>query len=160
MVCSQCGNNMEAHERFCSKCGRDSIPDRAPAAPQASGSNWDVHVKVLGWIFIVTAFFIAIPGTIFFALYGVFNRTMHGPILFGAPMFGLFTMMLLPIPIGIAAAGIGLLKYREWARILTLIFAAFMLMGIPFGTAVGIYAFWVLLSTDGSNSYKAHVTAS
>jgi hypothetical protein len=58
------------------------------------------------------------------------------------------------MPGGILLAGIGLLKHREWARVLALILAGFMLIAFPFGTAIGIYAFWVLLSSEGSRSYK------
>jgi len=160
MVCSNCGNNMEPDERYCSKCGTDSQQVRVPVAPvqQSSGTNWDTHVKVIAWIFIITALFIVIPGTFLMAFMGTFSHMMlpRGPLFFRGPILGLFSLMFLPVPIGIAAAGIGLLKYREWARILTVIFAAFMLMGFPFGTALGIYALWVLLSTGGSSFYKAH----
>jgi hypothetical protein len=46
------------------------------------------------------------------------------------------------------AAGWGLLQRKSWARILTLIIAAICLIEIPFGTALGLYAFWVLLEED------------
>jgi hypothetical protein len=45
-------------------------------------------------------------------------------------------------------AGIGMLAHRAWGRILALILAVFKLFNIPFGTAVGVYAFWVLLQDD------------
>jgi hypothetical protein len=45
-------------------------------------------------------------------------------------------------------AGIALLKFKEWARILTLVVSALHLFSIPFGTALGIYGFWVLLSQE------------
>ncbi|MHC4084530.1 MAG: serine/threonine-protein kinase [Planctomycetota bacterium] len=45
-------------------------------------------------------------------------------------------------------AGIGLLKRRGWARILALILAVLDLMNIPIGTAIGIYAIWVLLNDE------------
>jgi hypothetical protein len=63
-------------------------------------------------------------------------------------------MAFISIPVVNLITGIGLIKYREWARILALILAAFMLIGFPFGTAMGIYAFWVLLSNEGSASYR------
>ncbi len=43
-------------------------------------------------------------------------------------------------------AGVGLLQFREWARILTIVLSALNLLNIPFGTALGIYGLWVLLS--------------
>jgi hypothetical protein len=44
--------------------------------------------------------------------------------------------------------GIGLLKYKRWARILVLILSAMDLLNIPLGTAVGIYCIWVLIQTE------------
>jgi len=43
-------------------------------------------------------------------------------------------------------AGIGLLKYRPWSRMLTIVISALDLLSVPFGTALGIYGLWVLLS--------------
>ena len=45
-------------------------------------------------------------------------------------------------------AGIGLLKSRSWARILGIVVAILNLIHIPIGTAVGIYALWVLLNRE------------
>jgi hypothetical protein len=45
-------------------------------------------------------------------------------------------------------AGIGLLKQRNWARVLTLIVSAIGLIDIPVGTGLGIYAFWVLTRSE------------
>lgn len=45
-------------------------------------------------------------------------------------------------------AGWGLLHFRQWARILALILAALYLLEFPIGTALGIYSFMVLLTSD------------
>ncbi len=55
-------------------------------------------------------------------------------------------------------AGIGLLKRRSWARILALILAILELMNIPIGTAIGIYAIWVLLNEETAKLF-AHASA-
>ena len=44
--------------------------------------------------------------------------------------------------------GIGLLSYRSWARILTLIISAINCLNIPFGTAQGVYSIWVLMQKE------------
>jgi len=44
--------------------------------------------------------------------------------------------------------GIGLLKRKEWARILVLIVSGLELLNIPIGTAVGIYSVWALVQTE------------
>jgi hypothetical protein len=57
-------------------------------------------------------------------------------------------MALLAIP-GIIS-GIGLLKYRNWARALGIILAVLNLFNFPVGTAVGLYALIVLLNDESS----------
>jgi len=47
-------------------------------------------------------------------------------------------------------AGIGLLSYQNWARILMIVISALELPGFPLHTALGIYALWVLLSNEGA----------
>jgi hypothetical protein len=44
--------------------------------------------------------------------------------------------------------GFGLLKYRNWARILILILSALDLLNIPLGTALAIYTIWVLVQGE------------
>jgi len=64
---------------------------------------------------------------------------------------GLFlTIISLPGLIG----GIFLLKYKEWARILTIIVGIVGLINIPFGTALGIYTLWTLLNADTVQLFK------
>lgn len=46
------------------------------------------------------------------------------------------------------AAGAGLLARRSWARVLTLVISVFNLFNFPFGTALGMYAFWVLMQRE------------
>jgi hypothetical protein len=55
-------------------------------------------------------------------------------------------VMLLSIP-GIIA-GVGLLKFRPWARILAIVLSALDLLHVPLGTALGIYGLWVLLNAE------------
>lgn len=43
-------------------------------------------------------------------------------------------------------AGVGLVQFRSWARILALITAVFLLFVIPVGTVLAIYAFVVLFN--------------
>ena len=44
--------------------------------------------------------------------------------------------------------GIGLVKFKSWARIGGLILSALNLLNFPFGTALGIYGLWVLLNKE------------
>ena len=51
-------------------------------------------------------------------------------------------------------AGYGLLKFRPWARMLTIVLAVFELIRFPFGTILGIYSLWVLLSSEGAAQFQ------
>lgn len=44
--------------------------------------------------------------------------------------------------------GVGLLQFREWARILGIVLSAISLPGVPIGTAIGVYGLWVLLNNE------------
>ena len=45
-------------------------------------------------------------------------------------------------------AGIGLLKFRPWSRILAIVVACLDLFHIPFGTALGVYTLYVLMNDE------------
>jgi hypothetical protein len=51
-------------------------------------------------------------------------------------------------------AGVGLLKFRPWARILAIVVAILNLINIPVGTAIGVYALWVLLNSEGERLFS------
>jgi F0F1-type ATP synthase membrane subunit a len=51
--------------------------------------------------------------------------------------------------------GIGLLKRKEWARILILVVSAIDLINIPIGTALGVYSIWVLVNDETVKLFSA-----
>ena len=73
--------------------------------------------------------------------------------LIAAPIIGIvgtvlmLAALILSIP-GIAA-GFGLMNYRPWARMLTVVLSLLHLFNFPFGSALGVYGLWVLLSDEG-----------
>ena len=64
---------------------------------------------------------------------------------------GLF-FVILSIPEVIA--GIGLLKRREWGRILALVEAFLNLFWIPLGTVLGIYSIIILLNEETAQLFR------
>jgi hypothetical protein len=50
-------------------------------------------------------------------------------------------------------AGWGLLKRREWARILTIILSCLHLLSFPIGTIIGGYSIWALLQPDAKSYF-------
>lgn len=55
------------------------------------------------------------------------------------------SVFLLVLSIPQIIAGLGLLRYAAWARILTLVLGVLHLFNIPFGTIAGVYTLWVLM---------------
>jgi len=55
-----------------------------------------------------------------------------------------FCLLGLPAILG----GWGLLRFRPWARLLTIVLSVLHLFHIPLGTALGVYGLWVLLSPE------------
>ena len=51
-------------------------------------------------------------------------------------------------------AGYGLLQYRSWARILTIILSVVHLPAFPLGTALGAYGLWVLFQADVARRFE------
>lgn len=108
------------------------------------------HVRTLGWLFIVYhAFFdlLALVALVIMGGAGALAGDRQAFYISGAVGVAIAIILLIISVPGIIA-GLGLLKYQQWARILALIIAVLHLFSFPFGTALGIYAFWVLLSAQ------------
>jgi hypothetical protein len=52
-------------------------------------------------------------------------------------------------------AGVGLLGFHSWARILALVLAVLNLPGFPIGTLLGIYTLYALLDDDAAHLFAA-----
>jgi hypothetical protein len=116
------------------------------------------HVRIVSILQIVVGVLGVLAGLFVLALFG-FGGAMAGlagqndpEALVAAPILGvigvaLFLFILLASVPGIVA-GIGLLKFKPWSRILTIVVSALNLMNVPLGTALGVYSLWVLLNQD------------
>lgn len=51
--------------------------------------------------------------------------------------------------------GFGLLRRKDWARVLAIIIAILALLKFPVGTALGIYTLWVLVPAESGMEYEA-----
>jgi hypothetical protein len=168
MFCTNCGNAVEDHARFCSKCGKEITPAATAAAvvePRPKKQHdMGMHVNILGWTFVGFGILLGLFGIMMIFAGQIIPRLpIHWPADFPfmllhfagwiSAMIGLTTIA---IAAGVAAAGAGLVQYRSWARVLAAIMAIFMLFKFPIGTAIAIYAFWVLFSHEGQEYYKTH----
>jgi len=117
------------------------------------------HISVLGILHIAYSVLGLFIGLVVFAIFsgiGFIVRdagnipvagTVDVPALLlviGSVIAGLLVVFSLPGMIG----GIGLLKHKEWARIVVLIVGFFDLLHIPIGTALGAYTIWVLFNSE------------
>ncbi len=114
------------------------------------------HVKVLGVLYIVlsglgvcAALFL---GLIFGTAGGVVAANADADAAVALPIIGLagtaLVIFLLAISLPGLITGIGLLKFKPWARIVGIVLAAINLINIPLGTILGAYGLWVLLNKE------------
>ncbi len=115
------------------------------------------HVKILGILNIIYGGIGVVVGLFVFALLGGIAQFVTSfepsadpetvvPIV---TLVGIFVMGLLFVLSAPAIiAGVGLLYFKPWARILTIVLSALHLLSIPFGTALGIYGLWVMLNAQ------------
>jgi hypothetical protein len=110
------------------------------------------HVKILAWLNIVLGglgVVIALFILVFFgglAIAGTDNDPAAQGVLGAIGGFVFIIIAALSVPCVIA--GIGLLKFRSWAQILTIIMSVLGIANFPFGTALGIYGLWVMLNKE------------
>ncbi len=57
------------------------------------------------------------------------------------------TILFIPSLPGLIG-GLGIFKYRQWARITLLVVGFVNLLIVPFGTILGIYTIWVLMNIE------------
>lgn len=122
------------------------------------------HVRILGILNIVMGSLTALIGIVVFLIMGgtagflTATGTTYDDTHVAAPVVAVigvgvavfFLVLAAPSIIG----GWGLLKFRPWARIVIIIVSVFHLLNFPFGTALGVYGLWVLLSEPGRQIFE------
>jgi hypothetical protein len=120
------------------------------------------HVNILAWLFIGSGILYAMVGFALLIAPSIlrnFEFRIPPDVPFDvlrliSSIAGLAGLAVLIVAAGTTAAGIGLLQFQTWGRTLALVMSAINLIKIPFGTALGIYGFWVLLSERGRDYYE------
>jgi hypothetical protein len=114
------------------------------------------HIKVIGILNIVYGCLGAVGGIVILMIFGgAFGilgavsshqpeAAIAMPIIGGIGVGIAVLLLLLSAPSIIA--GIGLLQFRPWAKVLAIIVSVLHLFNIPFGTALGIYGLCILCS--------------
>ncbi len=119
--------------------------------------DYRTHVTLVGWIdigFSALAVFIGLFGLLFLTGIGAVAEDPEAArILAFVGCAGCAFLSVIALP-GFFA-GYGLLKGRQWGRVLGIIVAVLDLFNIPVGTAVGIYALWVLTDERATAYFAA-----
>jgi hypothetical protein len=125
--------------------------------PEKRGSDMDSvevekHLNVLAYLHIIYSLFglvAAVVVLMFMSGLGLIPTLSNGSVAPLAVLMILATVIaflmilrLLPGLIG----GLGLLKRKQWSRILLIVVAILDLFAVPLGTALGIYTLWVLFN--------------
>ncbi|GAB1454285.1 hypothetical protein MASR2M47_43410 [Draconibacterium sp.] len=114
------------------------------------------HINVVAALQIGFSILGLIVGGVLFTLFvllGSFIGEPDAQIVF-AIIAKVVMVVLLILSIPGIIAGIGLLKRKEWARILTLILSVLSLVNFPIGTALGIYSIWAMVQPEIIEQFK------
>ena len=120
------------------------------------------HVRILAVLHIVFGSLGLVAALVILAVFGgiagIVGFTQNPDAEVAVPVLGLIgaavCVLLLVLSIPGIVAGIGLLKFQQWARIMTLVLCALNIMNVPFGTALGVYGLWVLLQQETERLFE------
>lgn len=166
MYCSGCGHALAPGQGFCLQCGRPA----APPAPPVPGMNFLVDayagkIKTLGIFWFIYAglnLLLALAGMTFLRVWASHWGWNHGPwggdFPFGSwfgPVVARAAFAFLFLRAGLAlAAGWGLMERAHWGRFVSLVAAFLNVLHFPFGTALAIFTFALLLGYRNVTLYS------
>jgi hypothetical protein len=138
-----------------------------PAVPQSPNyplSGMQSHVDFAGVLFIIWGLLTALVGVSTLAL-GVSAvaliasaaRGGGGQMAAGVTAVVFTTLAIIAILWGVAhiVVGVPLRRRRPWSRLIALMLGSVDLLLLPYGTALGCYALWVLLNEEGKKLFQA-----
>jgi len=118
------------------------------------------HIHILGLLLIIFGIMGLIGATVVFVVF------VGGGII-GSAASGESEIMMIVGIIGMVIAGIilvtsvpaivtgwGIMKLKPWGRMLGIVIAILNLPSIPFGTALGVYALWVLFNEESVRLFQ------
>lgn len=109
----------------------------------------DRHVKNLGNLSIALGIFgIVVPLLVLLVSGGPGQMYDSAEDRFYATLFlsSMTVHMLLGVPM--IVVGLAVKKFQDWARLAMIVLCAVNLLNVPFGSLLGIYGLWVLLTPE------------
>jgi hypothetical protein len=127
----------------------------------------DTHVKVLGALQIALGAlglcFAALLVVVLGGAAGIVGTSGNPDAAIALPIIGITGMALVTFLVLMSLPGIiigiGLLRFRPWARIAGIVLSILNLSMIPFGTVVGVYGVWVLFSKETERLFSGPAVA-
>jgi hypothetical protein len=152
MFCDSCGTQVQPGQAVCSKCTK-------PLTGYLQQTNrLDHHVHLLGIFWIVYSVLHGIAGVVLMilanTLFGPVGRLDIGAPAFLQPLLSFVGLLLMVTAVVGGVAGYGLTQRAPWARTTVVVLGFLTLLNAPFGTALGIYTIWVLLSPGADIRYQ------
>ena len=158
MFCNSCGTQLLPEYRLCPRCGKP-VSDAA-VSPSVRLPR---HLRRLGVLWIIVGGLFVVPGIILLLL-AQMNLVIPGADemlrRLGPVLLSIAGSSFLVVGAGGICVGWGLIEYRSWARTCAIVLGVLALFHPPFGTALGIYTLWVLLSQDAQAEYRRMSAAS
>src|SRR5262249_31644192 len=116
------------------------------------------HLRTLGilWIIVGALFLLPALAVMILGTTATMFLPFHDAVMHNVGPFLVFIAgsTLLILGLGGVCVGWSLMERRPWARIVAIILGVLALLHPPFGTALGIYTLWVLLSNDAEAQYQ------
>jgi len=114
------------------------------------------HVRILAWLNIALGALGVLAALVVFAGAQIIPAILtHSagdeaaiPVAVIQMIITVVMSIILAMSLPCLVLGFGLHNFRPWARILGLVLAAVNLLNLPFGTAISLYGFWVLLKPE------------
>ncbi len=109
----------------------------------------DRHVRILGILNMVYGIVGAVAAIVILIRFGGFNGVYAA---FNEDIVGLIAMILVAFQLLIAApcvvAGYYVRLLQDWARVMLIIVSAINVLNVPFGTVIGAYGLWTLMTPE------------
>jgi hypothetical protein len=121
------------------------------------------HVELVGTLFIVWGILTTLIGLSTLALgigaVAIITSASHGgggQVAAGLTAAAFTTLAIIAMVWGVAHVGVGvpLRRHRPWSRLVALMLGSVDLVLMPYGTALGVYALWVLLNEDAKGLFR------
>ena len=148
MYCNFCGSALVANQTVCGKCGNVVVGRNVL-------SRVEQHVRLVGTLWIAYALLHAVAGCVLLIVSNtIFGRYSSGehPAFLHPLLSGIAFFILAKAGVSLIT-GFGLLERQSWGRPLALVMAFIALLNVPFGTALGVYTLWVLMSPQADAEY-------